>query len=131
MSYNTLQAPGFYVNAQARLLNAGHQYYLFQNTRALATQASVAVELERQKSNFYPWGAAIQVNFSGAPGTFEIDVEGAETDIDGAYVSIVTIIAVNASNYGRASVGFTYPKYIRVKVVTLTNDVLITALVTR
>lgn len=131
MGFNTLQAPGFYQNGQARLLNAGRQDFLWQNQRVLATQASVAVELERQKSNFYPWGAALQINFSGPPGVFELDIEAAETDIDGAYVSIVTIVAVNSSNYGRAAIGFTWPKYVRGKMVTLTNDVLTTLLITR
>ncbi len=131
MPFGQLQQPGFYVPGQARLLNAGHQYFLWQVQRAVAGQASVAVELERQKSSFYPWGAAIQANFGGAPGTFEIDVEAAEQDIDAAYVSIVTIVAVNSSNYGRAAIGFTWPKYIRAKLITLTNDVPVTVLVTR
>ncbi len=132
MGTPTMQAPGLYPGSgQAKLLNANHQYFLIQNQRFTAGQASVAVQLERQKSNFYPFGAAVQIQFSGAPGTFEIDVEGAEDDVDAMYVSIVTIVAVNASNVGRASVGSTYPKFIRVRVVTLTNDVLSTVIVTR
>lgn len=128
----TMQGPGFYPGTgQAKLLNANHQYFLFQNHRVLATQASVAVQLERQKSNSYPFGAAVQVQFSGPPGVFELDVEGAEDDVDAMYVSIVTIVAVNSGNVGRASVGFTYPKFIRVRMVTLTNDVLTTVIATR
>jgi hypothetical protein len=71
------------------------------------------------------------VNFSGPPGVFEIDIEAAEQDIDAAYVSIVTIVAVNSSNFGRAAIGFTWPKYVRGRVVTLTNDVSTTLLITR
>jgi hypothetical protein len=131
MPFGSLQQPGFYQPGQARMLNAGRQLFLWQNQRVLATQASVAVELERQKSNHYPWGAALQVNFSGPPGVFEIDIEAAEQDIDAAYVSIVTIVAVNSSNFGRAAIGFTWPKYVRGRVVTLTNDVSTTLLITR
>lgn len=131
MGYDLQPAPGFYKPGQARLLNAGSQTFLFQNTRATAGLASVAVELERQKSGYYPFGAALQINFSGAPGVFEIDIEAAETDVDAAFISVVTIVAVNASNYGRASIGFTWPKYVRGKVITLTNDVLSTLIITR
>lgn len=116
---------------QAKLLHVNQQGYLLQNTRILATQASVAVQLERGNRGFYPWGAAIQAEFSGAPGTFEIDIEASEDDRDASYVSIVTIVAVNANNVGRAAIGFTWPKFIRAKVVTLTNDVRTTLLVTR
>ncbi len=128
----SLILPGLYPGAgQAKLLNMNQQAYLLQNTRILATQASVAVQLSRIPHAAYPFGAAIQAQFSGAPGTFEIDIEASEDDQDGTYVSIVTIVAVNSSNTGRASIGFTYPKFIRARVVTLTNDVLTTLLVTR
>lgn len=132
MPFQTLQAPGFYPgSAQATLLNMNRQAFLWQNMRVLPTQASVAVQLSRMPRIAYPFGAAFQVKFSAAPGAFELDIEGAEEDVDGAYISVVTIIAVNASNYGRASVGFTYPKFCRGRMVTLTNDVLTTLEVTR
>jgi hypothetical protein len=128
----SLIIPGLYPGAgQAKLLHMNQQAYLLQNTRITATQASVAVQLERTPHVSYFFGAAIQVLFSGAPGAFEIDVEASEDDQDATYISIVTIVAVNALNAGRASVGFTYPKFIRARVVTLTNDVLTTLLVTR
>lgn len=133
MAYQqTMITPGLYPGSgQAKLLNANQQCLLLENTRILAGQASVAIQLERQKSNFYPWGAAIQCKFSAAPGVFEIDIEASETDEDGSYISIVTIVAVNSSNFGRAAIGFTWPKFIRGKVITLTNDVNTTLLVTR
>ena len=124
--------PGFYPGAgQAKLLDTNQQCFLFQNTRVLAGQASIAVQLARVKGQSYPFGAAIQVLLGGAPCFFEIDVEGSEDDQEATYVSVVTIVAVNASNAGRASVGFTYPKFIRAKVITLTNDVPSTIWVTR
>ena len=129
---NTLIIPGFYPGpGQAQLLHVNQQAYLFQATRALAGKKSIAVELERGNRGFYPWGAAIQVEFSGAPGTFEIDIEASEDDKEATYVSIVTITAVNSSNAGRAAIGFTWPKFVRANVVALTNDVLTTLLITR
>lgn len=128
----TMQAPGPYPGSgQAHLLNANHQYFLFQNQRVIGGLKSVAVELSRITQQAYPFGAAIQVQFSGAPSTFNIDVEGAEDDVDSNYVQITTISTVNGSNVGRASIGFTYPKFVRVNVTTITNDVLATVIITR
>ena len=89
--------------------------------------------LERQKAAFYPWGFAFEIWFTGVPGTFEVDVQGAELDIDTHYNNIGTAItAVNANNVGRFDSGVTiWPKFVRLFVKTLTNDVSITAVLTR
>lgn len=127
-----LITPGLYPGtAKAQLLHINQQAILLQRTRITAGQASIAVQLERVKSSFYPWGGAAQVEFSGAPGTFEIDIEASEDDREVSYVSIVTIVAVNSNNVGRCAFGYTWPKFVRAKVVTLTNDVQTTLLVTR
>ncbi len=132
MPFQQMQAPGFYPGTgQAKLLNMNHQFFLFQNHRALAGQASVAVQLARLPRVAYPFAAAFQVQFSGAPGTFEVDVEGAEDDVDTMYVKLQAITTVNAGNTGRAAACSEYPKFCRFKVVTLTNDVTITGIVTR
>ncbi len=126
------QAPGPYPGAgQAKLLNMNHQYFLWFQNRVTATQASVAVQLSRMPRTAYPFAAAFQVSFSGDPSTFEIDVEGAEIDNDASYVKLQGITTVNASFVGRAAVCSEYPKFCRLRVVSLTNDVLITGIVTR
>ncbi len=128
----TMQAPGLYPGTgQAHLLNMNHQYFLWQNMRVLAGQASVAVQLSRMPGTSYPFGAAFQVAFSGAPGTFEVEIQGAEDDVDTNYVTINTITAVNSGNVGRASISCTYPKFVRLNMKTLTNDVNVTGIVTR
>lgn len=117
---------------QAALLNANTQKFLWNGEPATQGQASIAVLLERQKSNFYPWGFAMEFIFSGAPGTFEIDVQGAETDIDAAYCTIGTAVtAVNSSQACRFDSTAQYPKYVRALLKTVTNSVNITAKVTR
>lgn len=124
--------PGFYAGAgQAKLLNMNQQCYLFQNTRVVNGSKSVAIQLSRMPRMAYPFQAAIQAMFGGAPGTFELDIEGAEDDADTNYVNVVTIVAVNSGNVGRAALGFSYPKFIRVNVVALANDVPLSILVTR
>ena len=39
-----------------------------------------AFQLERISRSFYPWGASIEVWFSGDPGAFKIDLMGANDD---------------------------------------------------
>ena len=86
---------------------------------------STAFMLQRVDSAFYPC----------APGTFEIDVMGAETDngapSPGNYVKIGSIATVNASNVGRFETTALYPKYVALYVLTLPNAVTITAKISR
>ena len=126
--------PGVYQGAgNASLLRCNCQQYVWnkQNITAGAT-TSIALQLERIKSGFfYPWGAAVEVAFSGAPGTFSIGIQFAETDTDANYVTVGTITAVNTSNVGRYDMPNTvFPKYIRLFATTFPNAVTATALVT-
>jgi hypothetical protein len=117
---------------QATLLHANVQAFLFLNESIAAAQQSVAFQLERNRAAFYPWGAAFQVKFSGAPGAFEIDIQGSETDELGSYVSLGTITAVNSSNFGRYDMTPSqFPKYVNALMKTLTNAVKATLVVTR
>src|SRR5579862_1479398 len=96
--------PGIYPGAGlASLLRANSQQQVWLNQAIVAgTTTSIAVQLERLKSGFfYPWGAAVEIAFSGAPGTFEIDVQFAETDTNNNYVSVGTINTVNSNNVCR------------------------------
>jgi hypothetical protein len=119
----------------AVLINTNSQVFLFNAERIGAgtpSKASVAFQLERQKSAAYPFGFAVEIAFSGAPGTFEIDVQGAETDKDANYCTIgSTVTAVNSSNVCRFEGVSLYPKYVRIFVKTLGNDVTLTAVLTR
>lgn len=126
--------PGVYGGSgAASLLRAGSQQQLWLNQAITAgTTTSIALLLERVKSGFfYPWGAAVEVWFSGAPGTFEIDVQFAEIDQDTHYVTVGTISAVNSSNVGRYDMPNTvFPKFIRLFAKTLTNAVTVNAILT-
>ncbi len=115
-----LQANGQIVVWNAQAITAG-------------TTTSLAVQLERKKAPYYyPWGAAVQVTFSGTPGTFSIGVQFSETDTDASYVTVGTITAVNGSNVGRYDMPNTvYPQFIRLIGTTLTNVVTATAVITR
>lgn len=136
LSTPTLQAPGPYRGAgQARLLNANHQYFLLQNQSYApgpSNTASVAVQLERQKSASYPFGVSYEVLFSGAPGAFQLDIQHADTDTDAAYVTMNSISAVNSNNSARVELPATWTKFARVKMTTApANPVTATVQVSR
>lgn len=126
--------PGVYPGAgQAVLLRANEQQQVWLNQGISAgVTTSIAVQLERLRSPyFYPWGAAVEIAFSGAPGTFEIDVQFAEVDQDSHYVGVGTITAVNTSNVGRYDMPNTvFPKFIRLFAKTFPNSVTASAIIT-
>ena len=125
--------PGPYAGSgKASLLRANGQQYLLQATN-ISSGASIAVQLERLKTPyFYPWGVSFEITFSGAPGTFQIDVQTSDTDQSTSYVTIASLNGgLNSNNVGRVELTNLWAKYVRVNVTTLTNLVTVTALVTR
>ncbi len=108
------------------------QALLWNNERIAAASASVAVQLERQKSAFYPNGASFELAFSGNPGAFEVDIQAADTDQESSYVTINPVTGnLNSSNATRVERPDIYAKFVRFYIKTLTNDVNTTARVTR
>jgi hypothetical protein len=131
-------------SGQATLLNANYQVFLIGGSGPQATTperigtgtpnySSIAVQLERQKSASYPFGFAIEGNFNAAPGSFEIDIQASESDVDASYIVIGSITAINSNNYFRFDgvPSVAYPRFVRLNVVSLTNDVSLTARITR
>ena len=65
----------------------------------------------------------MEVYFSGTPGTFEVDLQEADTDIDGAYQTVATgVAAADTTFYGRADYTVT-ANFVRAYIKTLTNGV--------
>jgi hypothetical protein len=126
--------PGLYPGpGQASLLRPNNQQYLLQGqSQASAVgNASIAVQLGRIQDS-YPFGASFEIAFSGAPGTFEIDIQTADTDVPGNFVTISSLTGgLNSSNVGRVELPNFWAKYVRVFVKTLTNNVTTSVLVTR
>lgn len=115
------------------VLNRNHQYFLWSGQAKAQTVlfASVAVKLYRIPGAFYPDGYSIEVSFSGAPGAFELDIQHADTDTDGAYVTIASISSVNSGNYGRYELPNISARFVRVYMATLTNSVNTTVQISR
>jgi len=124
--------PGYAGTARAQLLYENRQAFLFQNEIVAVGISSIAYQLRRERGAFYPWGMSLELSFSGDPGTFEVDIETADVDMDSHYVTIdVLNSGLNASYVGRLELPSFWAKYARAKVVTLTNAVAVTVLLTR
>lgn len=123
---------------QAQLLHTNSQVRLWDNevvpASATGTQSlSKAVQLERISRSFYPWGCSVEAVFGSAPGTFEIDIMGANDDNPNNYVQLGTITAVNSTNVGRYDMATNlWPKFVAAYMKTLGNaTVPVTLTVTR
>jgi hypothetical protein len=96
---------------------------------------STAFQLQRVDGNYYPWGFAVEVQFTGNPGTTEVDIMGAETDSSGNYLKIGSISTFTASvtgqYVGRFETVSLYPRYVALNMTTLGNSVPVTAKISR
>jgi hypothetical protein len=71
---------------------------------------------------------AVEIIFSGAPGTFSVQLQTADTDIDAAYNQEGTAItAVSSGNVARAEFPDAVAHFARIYIATLTNSVTATA----
>lgn len=126
--------PGYPGNGQAKLLNTNAQVMLWSNETIGGEKASIAVELSRPTSMYYPWGASFELWFSGDPGAFEVDIQTADVDADSHYCTINSWIndaSLNANFVGRIELPNFWARYVRAYVESLTNNVTVSLLVTR
>ena len=124
--------PSYTTPGQAKLRRDNTQGILWAGESVPASTLSIGFLLERINRSFYPWGLSFEVQFSGAPGTFEIDLMGANTDAVGNYIQIGNITTVNGSNVGRWDMPSNiWPKYVAGYIKTLTNAVNTTLIVTK
>lgn len=131
--------PGYAGPSQASLLLNNRQGYMWLNETISANSypasLSQAYQLQRINQSFYPWGAAFEATFAGNPGTFEIDIVGANTDNPQNYIFLGMINSVNSYVSGYYVGRWDMPSNIWVKYVaafmkTLTNAVAVTLQVT-
>lgn len=123
--------PGYPGAGQAALLRTNQQKFLFNNELIAAGRASIAVQLERIPRASYPFAASFQLKFGATPGVFEVDIQVADTDSDADYVSVAQIQSVSTGFTSRYDMTNLWPKFVRAYVLTLTNAVNATVLVTR
>jgi hypothetical protein len=128
--------PAYAGGGQAKLFRVNSQAHFFNNETISTTPvASVAHELQRPTSMYYPWGASFTLWFSGNPGSFEVDIQTADIDDPTHYCKIASWVgtaSLNSSYVGRIELTDNFwAKFVRVNVLSLTNPVLISCMVTR
>lgn len=128
--------PGYAGVNQAILLRENRQMFAWQNDAIPAggtppISLSQAFQLERVRSVSYPWGFSVEVQFSGNPGVFEVDVMVADTDNPANYIQWTNITVVNSFNVGRVDILNSWAKYVALYMRTLGNSVLVTGQITR
>lgn len=132
-----IPTPGFYQGpGQAFILDTNSQVTLLTTASRIGAGtpnlATIAVQLNRIKASSYPFGFAVEIAFNGAPGTFEVDIQGAETDTANNYCKLGTgVTAVNGSNVARFEGVSVYPKFVRVLFASMGNDVQANVVITR
>ena len=122
---------------QAKILRNNAQVFLWNNEVPVVGTLSVAFLLERINRSYYPWGLSFEASFSGDPGTFEIDLMGANNDQLVNYIQLGTI---SSTNNGGIFTGFVgrwdmpsnmWPKYVAGYISALTNAVRLTLTATK
>jgi hypothetical protein len=100
-----------------------------------APQASIAVALGPTSEGGPPPMVTIEGRFSGAPGAFTVQVQEADTDADGCYITpaaaAYTITTVNANNVFRTDLSPTGGKFLRALLSSRTNGVALILKATR
>ena len=116
------------------LYQPGDSYAVWNAETPLTNAASVAValgQLDGQDSQ----SASVEVVFSGTPGTFSINVQTADTDVDAAYTDLTTaptITTVNAGQYASVQLTELRCNFMRLFMTTQTsNPVTLIATITR
>ena len=92
-----------------------------------AGNESQSISLPRDAN--MPNCVSVQVEFSGDPGVFQIDLQTADTDADKYYVTKASLAEdeMNDAFVARMEVTSIVAKYARLKMITLTNDVTVIA----
>ncbi len=86
---------------------------------------SASVGLRRNGQT--PMYLSAEVRFAAAPGAFSIELQVADTDADEYYVTKATLSAVTASHVGRIELSAFVARFARLRLVSRTNSVAVTA----
>ena len=135
--------PPYPGNGLAAPLPMNRKVYLWQNETVPAGSfpgsLSVSYQPDRVPNVSYPWGLSFELSFSASPGTFSVDILGANTDSPQYYIPLATI--TQASPTGETQIGGfvwrydmasnMWPMYVAAYMKTLTNSVLVTMTATR
>ena len=120
-------------NSPAIALYSGDTGYAWNGETPAVGSSSQQFALPRAPWAAVPQALSVEIVFAGAPGAFEVDAQTADTDADANYVKETNgaITVVSANNVARLELPSTVARFLRLNLVSLTNNVAITARVTR
>ena len=116
-----------------RSITLGESLLVFDAETPAPPQASAQAALASAFDNTAP-SISVEISFSGDPGAFEIDIQDADTDADKFYQTIPAggvISAVSANFTARTELVPIKGRFVRLKLVTRTNAVALTAKISR
>jgi hypothetical protein len=111
-------------------IRPGDRVLSFNAETPTPPQAGQAFSICQLGPGTQPKGLNLEIAFSTDPGAFQVDLQEADTDVDGAYITLQSITAVNASFYGRIDNAPFTAQFVRAKLVSRTNAVSLTAKIT-
>jgi hypothetical protein len=108
----------------------------FEAAPAVASQASIAVNLQPTEGASPPPMVTVEIRYNGAPGASEqIEIQEADTDADAWFITptnaAYTVTSFNANNVARVDLSPTGGKFMRVKRTKGANAVGCTVKITR
>lgn len=103
---------------------------LFNNeTIAAGNPSQAAALLNAQGAIGEVVGFAVDLLFSGAPGTFEVDVEVSQDNAN--WYALDKITTANSNSYWHSDYSGVYVKFVRANIIALANSVKTTVRITR
>ena len=110
----------------AQTLEAGRPAMVWNNESVAVNSSSLAVGLQRHEN--FPNCLSVEVLFASDPGAFAVDLQMADTNEDKYFVTKATLEeGLNATFAGRIEATNVVAKFARLRMVTLTNAVNVTA----
>ncbi|PWT91556.1 MAG: hypothetical protein C5B54_05085 [Acidobacteria bacterium] len=104
----------------------GRNIAVWANEAVTAGSASERISLNRDPN--LPAVLSVEVKFAADPGAFQIDVQTADTDSEVYYITKASLSSgLNSSFVGRVEFTNIVATYVRLKMITKTNAVNVTA----
>lgn len=116
-------------------LAPGDSVFLFVGAQPTPPQASIEVFIPQSTVGGTAPGVSFEALFSGAPGAFSLQLQEADTDADGFFITptqaAYTVTTVNSNQVARSDLSPTGGKFLRVLLASRTNAVNLTVKLSR
>jgi len=112
--------------------NTAAPFFLSSGIKSTVWNAEVVAAAGKSQQlcllrNDLPRAMAVEIKFSADPGSFQVDLQTADTDSDAYYVTKESVSFTNAAWVCRIEVGTVVAKFVRLFMPELANVVSVTA----